>query len=373
MAGPRLNIIVLSSSRADYSIYLPLITKLKKDTFFNLKIIAFGTHCSGFYGNTYENFLQESFEVIYKLESLVLGDSPEAISSAMGLTTLKFSSIWAKEKENIDLVFCLGDRYEMFAAVSSAIPFNIPIAHIHGGETTLGAIDNVFRHSITLASKFHFVSTVKAAKRVENLIGDKENIFPVGALSIDNIKNLKLLSKEEFKKKFNIVLDSPVLVTFHPETVALDSNKKYINEIIEALKLVKKQIIITMPNADTDGNIIRSQIIDFGKNYSNVYTVESLGTTGYYSAIKHCSFVLGNSSSGIIEVASFGKYVINLGTRQKGREVGENIIDCEVKKTKIIQAINSIDSLPKLNKINIYGDGTASDKMIKILNDKFRK
>ena len=154
-----MNIAVLTSSRADYGIYLPLLKKLQSDPFFNLKIFVFGTHMSVFHGLTKNQIKEDGFEISREIESLVLGDSAEAISSAMGLTMLKFASVWAQEQNETDLIFCLGDRYEMFGAVMACVPFNIPVAHIHGGETTIGAIDNIFRHSLSLASKLHFVTT----------------------------------------------------------------------------------------------------------------------------------------------------------------------------------------------------------------------
>lgn len=362
-----MNVIVLTSSRADYGIYLPLLKKLKSDRFFNLKIVAFGTHLSEKYGNTIHQIFKDGFEVAYQLETLLKGDSPETIAKSMALTINLFADLWAKTKPNVDLVICLGDRYEMFAAVSASIPFNIPKAHLHGGETTIGAIDNSFRHSITSMSKFHFTSTEIHSKRIEQITGSNNHIFNVGALSLDNLNQMKLLNIYEFKDKFNIELQQPVLVTFHPETIAYEKNEEYINELISALSTLKKQIVITMPNADTMGDVIRQRLIEFKKENQNVIIVESLGTEGYFSCLGHCSFVLGNSSSGIIEAASFGKYVINLGNRQLGRDAGKNVIHCEIKKEKIIEAIESIKKLPELGHTNIYGDGSSADKIISIL------
>lgn len=365
-----MNVIVLTSSRADYGIYLPLLKKLKADDFFNLKIAAFGTHLSEKHGNTINQIYEDGFEVAYKVETLSDGDSPEMVAKSMATTIDKFASIWAKEKSSVDLIFCLGDRYEMFAAVSASVPFNIPIAHLHGGETTLGAIDNSFRHSITSMSKLHFASTENHAKRIEQIINSDEGVYNVGALSLDNVNDIKILSLQEFKEKFNVALKHPVLVTFHPETLAYEKNERYVNELVAALNTIDKQILITMPNADTMGNIVREKLLEFAKQKQNVVTVESLGTQGYFSCISHCSFVLGNSSSGIIEAASFGKYVINLGDRQLGRDAGKNVIHCEIEKSKIIKAVQQIDQLPKLDNKNIYGDGNTADKIIKILKKK---
>ncbi len=168
-----MNILVLTSSRADYGIYLPLLKRLKSDNFFNLKIVAFGTHLSQQHGYTINQINKDGFELAYKVETVLEGDSPEIIVKSMALTVDKFATLWRKEKFSIDLILCLGDRYEMFAAVSASVPFNIPVAHLHGGETTLGAIDNSFRHSITAMSKIHFASTENHAQRIENAASKK--------------------------------------------------------------------------------------------------------------------------------------------------------------------------------------------------------
>ena len=201
-----LKIALLTSSRADYSIYYPLIKEIHKEESLVLDIIAFGNHNSLIYGNSSDRIEEDGFAIKYKIDALVLGDSPESISDSMGLTMIKFSSIW--KSENYKLIICLGDRYEMFAAIASSVPFNIPVAHISGGEITLGAIDNIFRNSLTLMSKFHFVSTEQYENQVVKIIGDdyEKDVFNVGALSIDNLKNIEFLSIEEFKNRFNIDL-----------------------------------------------------------------------------------------------------------------------------------------------------------------------
>lgn len=368
-----MKVCVLTSSRADYGIYRPLLQKLKEDDFFQLSMIAFGTHLSPIHGYTLSEIEKDGFEMEECVESLILGDSAEAISTALGVTITKFSSIWAKKQKNTDLIFCLGDRYEMLAAVLASVPFNIPIAHIHGGETTLGAIDNKFRHSLTQLAQYHFVSTQGHADKVIEMLGTNEKVYNVGALSLDNLLSLKLLSKQEFFQKYQIDIEKPtILFTFHPETVSFERNEAYIQEIIEALKILKEkyQIIITMPNADTMGYMIREHLQNFAKGNNNIFVVESFGTLGYFSAIQHCSFLLGNTSSGIIEVASFGKYVINIGDRQKGRDAGKNVWHCAIQKEEILRKVDEILNAKTLTKQNIYGDGKASEKIIKILKNE---
>lgn len=362
-----MNITVLTSSRADYGIYLPLLKRIKSDPFFKLKIVAFGTHLSEKFGNTITQIRADGFEPAYTIETIPKGEDPEQIAQAMGETLSKFASLWAKEKGSTELILCLGDRYEMFSAVSASVPFNIPVAHLHGGETTTGAIDDSFRHAITSMSTFHFTSTEKHAKRVTEIKGSSQGVHNVGALSIDNLNDIRLLSIAEFEEKFGIHMEKPVLVTFHPETIGYEKNEQYADELTAALSETDLQIVITMPNADTMGNKIREKLSAFAKGRKNVFVVESLGTQGYFSALEHCSFVLGNSSSGIIEAASFGKYVVNLGRRQEGRDAGKNVLHCEINKKAISDLMNKVRSLPVLGKKNIYGDGHAVDRIMLIL------
>lgn len=363
-----MKVAILSCGRSDFSYYLPLIKKLKADNYFGLDIIAFGTHVSEFFGHTVDWFYEEGFKVKHQIESLVLGDSPEAISTAIGLTVTKFSSIWAQEK--YDLIFCLGDRYEMFAAVTAAVPFGIKIAHLHGGETTLGAIDNVFRHSITLMSSYHFTATENYANRVKQITGNNKNVFNVGSLCIDNMKQALLLTPAQFEKKYKINLTIPtVLCTFHPETVAYEKNTIYTDELVETLKNIDYQVVITMPNSDTRANYIRDKLKYLISSNKRIFGFEALGVLGYYSCLKNCKFLIGNSSSGIIEAASFGKYVINLGDRQKGREHGENVLNVKFNRNAILKAVARVIKMPKLNNQNIYGDGKTADRIVKILKN----
>lgn len=367
-----MKVALISCGRSDYSIYLPLIKKLNADPFFNLDIIAFGTHVSQFYDRTVDMFYKDGFEVAYELESLVLGDSPEAISTAMGLTTIKFSSIWARE--DYDMILVLGDRYEMFSAIAASIPFNIPVGHLHGGEATEGLYDDIFRHSITTMSKVHFVSTPNHGKRVAQILGrDDKHIYHVGAPALDNLNDLKLLSIEEFKEVWNIDLSKPTaLVTFHPETIAIHKNVEYVRELCKAMDRLDKQFIITMPNNDTMGTVVRKEILDFvGDNTEKYKIVEVLGAVGYYSCMRHCEFLLGNTSSGIVEAASFDRYVINLADRQKGREAGANVIHVPAEADAIVDAANKIAELPPFTDGNIYGNGDTCDKMLAIMKDYY--
>lgn len=366
-------IAILTSSRADYGIYLPLLNAMKDDAYFDLKILAFGTHLSPFHGYTLNQIFKDGFEVPYQIESMLAGDTPNAISTAMALTALKFADFWKNHQHDFDLVFCLGDRYEMFAAVTSGIPFNIPFAHLHGGERTLGAIDNIFRHAITLVSKYHFVSCDAHANRVSELIESNKNIFNIGSLSLDNLNTLPILSKEEFYTRFGIDLNLPtILVTVHPETVSLEENSAHADELAKTLLGLKNyQVLITLPNADTNSTVIRKRFIQLpAESNQRIICYENLGSQGYFTAMKYCSFLLGNTSSGIIEAASFSKWVINLGNRQEGRQQSENTINIPFKKEPILQTINKIEQCPAYSGTNVYFKANVLNNILKILKEQ---
>ena len=358
---------VLTSSRADYSIYLPLLKMLKADSYFLLEIIAFGTHLSTSHGYTVKNIENDGFEIKHRIHTLPQSDTAQAISSSIGSTISTFSSLW--ETEKFDLVFCLGDRYEMFAACASSVPFNVKLAHIHGGEQTLGAIDDVFRHSITLMSSLHFTAAEPYKKRVEELTGKKDHIYNTGSLSIDNLSQLSLLSREDFQEQFHIDLNIPsILITFHPETVSFDKNEYYIHELLKALKQINGyQFIFTMPNTDTMGSMIRKRIQDFIAETDHALGVESFGTIGYLSCMKHCSFMLGNTSSGFIEASYFPTRVINLGDRQKGRILTEHIINCDIQSDSIVKAVHAVEKKKEIEQITLYGSGHAAKNIIQTL------
>lgn len=366
-----MKVAVLTSSRADYSIYFPLLKKLNPQNGFQLTIIAFGTHLSKKHGYTIQKIKEDGFTNIVAIETMPLGDLPKDIAEAQAKTIQAFAPHFAQY--SYDVVFALGDRFEMFAAVAAGLPFNVNFAHIHGGETTLGAIDNAYRHSISHMSNWHFVTCSAYKNRLEEILGSSQNIFNVGALSIENLSHLKLYSTEEMVKLFNIDFTKPsILSTFHPETVAFKKNEIYIEEIIQSFKKLNKyQIVVTMPNADTMGNFIREKLQIAAKELSNLILVESFGTLGYLSAMKHCEFLLGNTSSGFVEASYFPKAVINLGHRQDGRLRSAHIFDTEIDCNKILNQVKVIEQLKNnLPHLQEYGSGNTSDLMIEILKNK---
>ncbi len=365
---------VLTSSRADYGIYLPLLRALQNDECFSLELIVFGTHLSKFHGYTVAQIEADGFQIAVKIESLLIGDTPNAIATSFALTSLKFADYWQSNAHKFDVVFVLGDRFEMAAAVLSGIPYGITMAHLHGGETTLGAIDNMYRHSISLVSKYHFVAANPFAERLKKLLNDKEKeIYCVGSLSLENLDNLELLTIDSFNQKWNINLSvDTILVTVHPETVDFESNQDYCNEMIKALDELSKthQIVVTMPNADTSGLIFREAFINLSARKPNVKIIENFGTQSYFTCMKYAKLLIGNTSSGIIEAASFNKYVLNLGDRQKGRLCSSNVIHLMFNNEQIIT--NALELASKnYEGDNIYYQKNPSLQIINVLKQKY--
>ncbi|HAN39430.1 MAG TPA: UDP-N-acetylglucosamine 2-epimerase (hydrolyzing) [Chitinophagaceae bacterium] len=364
---------LLTSSRADFGIYLPLIRALYKTDWCNLEIIAFGTHLSKLHGYTLKEIQQQDITVSHTIDTMPAGDSAEAIAGAMGLTQIRFSAFWASQQKHYDLVFCLGDRYEMFAAVMAGVPFGIKFAHLHGGETTLGAIDNVFRHAISHASWCHFTATAAYAERLNIMLDVKQRIYNTGSISLENLINSPLLTTAAFQEKFGIDITKPtILATLHPETVNLTVNTKMATEFAQVVKNFAAkgyQWLITLPNADTQGNAIREVFNATLEGVTHVYLRENLGVNGYFSALKHCNLLVGNSSSGIIEAASFGKFVINLGNRQQGRLTSDNVIHIEHPNVENLNII--IDQYVNTTYVgtNIYAEGGGTKKIIDIISD----
>ncbi len=365
-----INLVILTSSRADFGIYEPLLKLLSNSKDIDTKIVAFGTHLSELYGYSVQHIKKTNIEIIAEFDTAPLEDTPASISSSMALTIQSMTSVWKKHK--IDLLIALGDRYEMFAAVASAIPFNIKVAHIHGGETTLGAIDNAFRHSITHMSNLHFTASEDYYNRVIELTGSNRGVYNTGSLSIDSLSTVSFLTKEEISEQYKIDFSRPViLITLHPETLNLNSNSSYATEVIKALSnRSDTQQVITMPNADTSGLIIREKLNLYANQSKNVILVENFGSRAYLSIMKYASLLLGNSSSGFIEAAWFPKWVINIGDRQKGRIRTPNIIDVPFESDLIDNAISKALSSKTPEVKPIYGTGNAAEKILKhILNE----
>ena len=363
---------VLTSSRADYGIYIPLLQKIKEDSFFELEMIAFGTHLSRSHGYTLSMIEKDGYKMIHTISSLISNDDEQSISTSYGVTIMKFADFW--QNHDYDLVFCLGDRFEMSAAVQAGIPFGIPFAHLHGGETTLGAIDNVYRHQISLAARYHFTATEIFSDKLFHLMGSSEGVFTVGSLSLNDIKNFVPLEKTDFYDTFSIPDEEFALVTFHPETMAAQENIQFAQAMKNALAAISKDlfVVITMPNADTQGSIYREAILQVkNENENRILLIENFGKANYFSAMHYCKLLIGNTSSGILEAASFGKYVVNVGDRQKGRAQSSNIINCPFIALDIIQATNQTIKLDNYVGENVYFKEDVADSIINIIKENY--
>lgn len=367
-------ICIFTGTRAEYGLLKPLIDELKIEKSIELQLIISGMHLSPEFGLTYKEIDTDGFANVEKVEMILSSDSPIGISKSMGLGMISYSEVLNKLKP--DLLVGLGDRYELFSVVSAAMIAKIPVVHLHGGEATEGLIDEAIRHSITKMSHLHFASTEIFRKRIIQLGEDPYRVFNVGAIGIDNIKKMKLLSKSELEHELNFRFnDKTILVTFHPVTLENATTEEQFKNLLRALDINKElRIIFTKPNSDTDGRIIIKMIDNFVKDNSDKSTAFiSLGQLKYLSSLKYIKGVVGNSSSGLVEVPSFKKGTINIGDRQRGRIKAQSVIDCGSNQQEIEKAIKILlskefeDKL--LNVENPYEckDGYTSEKIKKVI------
>lgn len=363
-----MKICIVTGTRAEYGLLYWLMKEIKTDKELELQIIVTGMHLSPEFGLTYKQ-IEKEFNIDKKIEMLLSSDTSIGISKSMGLAQISFAEAYEELKPNMIVV--LGDRYEIFSAVSAAMIANIPIAHLHGGETTEGAFDESIRHSITKMSHLHFTGTEEYKKRVIQLGEQPNRVFNVGGMGIENIKRLNLLSKEEFEKSINFKLNKKnILVTFHPVTLENSTAKEQFQELLDAIDELKDtNIIFTKANSDTDGRIINQMCDEYvSKNSHKSVVFTSLGQLRYLSALQYIDAVVGNSSSGLAEAPSFKIATVNIGDRQKGRIKAESIIDCESNKESILKSFIKLYSKEFQknleNVTNPYGDGCASQKII---------
>ena len=365
-------ICVVTGSRAEYGLLRWVMHGILNSDDLELQVCVTGMHLSPEFGLTYKEIEKDGFTINAKVDSLISSDSPAGISKAVGLGAIGFGDCLATLKP--DLLVVLGDRFEILPAVFSALFAKVPVAHIHGGETTEGAFDEAIRHSITKMSHLHFVAAEEYRKRVIQLGEQPDRVFCVGGLGIDNILKLNLLSRSELEESLGIKMaKTNLLVTFHPVTLGDESSEKQMRELFGALDgLVDCLVIFTMPNADTDGRVLMQLIEDFSKERDNVKVFTSLGQLRYLSCIKHFDMVVGNSSSGLAEVPTFRKPTINIGSRQDGRLRATSVIDCKPVKNEIVKALHfalSNEFQAKLESVqNPYGNGGASEKIVEIIS-----
>ena len=366
-------ICVVTSTRAEYGLLYWLLKEIEADSELKLQLIVTGMHLTPEFGLTYKE-IEKEFKIDKKIEILSSSHTSLDICAEMARVYEKFAPALAELKP--DILVLLGDRYEIFGVAGVASIMQIPIAHIHGGETTQGAFDEAFRHSITKMSHIHFAATNEYANRIIQLGEEPSRVFNIGGTSIENIKKLNLLNKDEFEKSIKFKLAKKnILITFHPATLENSGAREQFNELLNALdELEETNFIFTKANSDTDGDVINKMIDEYvSENPQKAVAFASLGQLRYLSAIKFVDIVLGNSSSGLLEVPSFKKATINIGDRQKGRARASSVIDVRPVKEEILAAIKRAYSKEfeqtLKDTINPYDGGNPSKKMVKILKE----
>jgi GDP/UDP-N,N'-diacetylbacillosamine 2-epimerase (hydrolysing) len=364
-------ICVITGSRAEYGLLRWVMEGVKDDPDLTLQLVATGMHLSPEFGLTYREIEQDGFQIDRKIEMLTSSDTPVGIAKSMGLGVIGFAD--ALSDLAPDLVLVLGDRFEIFSAVSAALVARIPVAHLHGGEVTEGAFDEALRHSITKMSHLHFVAAEEYRQRVIQLGESPERVFLVGGLGIDGIKRTTLLERNSLESSLGFSLgDRSLLITFHPVTLETSTATAQMEELLSALaERTDTNLIFTLPNADTGGRALIKLVEEFVAQHPNARAYRSLGQLRYLSCIAHVDGVIGNSSSGLIEVPSFKKGTVNIGDRQRGRLQAASIINCQPTRQSIAAALEKLYS-PEFQKTlntvqNPYGNGGASEKIVQTI------
>lgn len=363
---------VVTTSRADYGIFLPILRRIQAQPDLELHLMVTGMHLSPEFGSTVTDIEADGFQIAERVEMLISSDTPEGIAKSMGLGTIGFAQAFARFCPDILLV--LGDRFETHAAVVAALPFKIPVAHIHGGEITEGAIDDALRHSITKLSHLHFVATEAYRDRVIQLGEEPWRVVVSGAPGLDNLHTVDLLNQRDLEARFGLCIgDAPLLVTYHPVTLEHERTEWQVGELLEALRECALPVVFTMPNADTKGRVIIRMLEKFVAGYPKAQMTKNLGTQGYFSLMGCAEAMVGNSSSGIIEAPSFGLPVVNIGTRQHGRIRAGNVIDVGYGREEIVKGIKEAitpEFRARLGGLsNPYGDGNAAAIIVRRIEE----
>jgi len=358
---------VVTTARSDYGIYLPVLRRIEADDALGLRLIVSGMHLSADFGMTVEVIEEDGFAIADRVESLASSDAPLDIGLAMSKATAGFAESYARARP--DILVVLGDRFEMFPAALAALPFGIPVAHIHGGELTQGAIDDALRHAITKLSHLHFTTTTEYARRIMQMGEEPWRVTVCGAPALDNLKTVDFMTRSELAEECGFKPDGEfLLVTFPPVTLEQDRTEQYAAQLFSALERFALPVIITMANADTGGRLINHMIRAFAERCDLVQAVDNLGTRAYFSTMKLATAMVGNSSSGIIEAASFGLPVVNIGTRQAGRVRGANVIDTGYETDEILAGIQRAVSdefrRDLREMVNPYGSGNAAEAIV---------
>lgn len=360
---------VVTVGRSDYGIYLPILRQIESEPDLDLHLIVGGMHLSQDFGLTVDAIEKDGFKIGDRIEMLESSDSPEAIARSMGQGTIRFAESYARSHPDILLV--LGDRFEMHSAVVAAVPFNIPVAHIHGGELTEGAIDDAFRHSITKMSHLHFVTTEQYRDRVVQMGEEPWRVTVSGAPSLDNLNSVKLMDSMALEHKFGLDLGTPpLLVTYHPVTLEHKDTDFQVSELLAALETCGLPLVFTQPNADTGGRTVNRLIHKFVTSHSQARMADNLGTQGYFSLMSLATAMVGNSSSGIIEAPSFQLPVVNIGSRQDGRVRAANVIDVGYVRDEILAGIQKSQETRFRDSLNNMSNPYVQGKAAKTITDR---
>lgn len=367
-------ICVVTGTRAEYGLLVGLIDLVDRSTEVELQLVATGMHLSPEFGNTVEQIEADGYQVTRKVESLLSADTPSAIAKSTGLGLIGFADVFADIQP--DIVVLLGDRFEILSAAIAALYGRIPVAHIHGGETTLGAFDEGIRHAITKMAHIHFVAAEDYRRRVVQLGEQPDRVFQVGGLGVDVLKNTKLLSKESLELELSFCLGEKfLLITFHPVTLEAELASEQFGHLLGALRKLDDEFkfVFTLPNSDTGGRALIEQIKQFiGEvGVERAFSTSSMGRLKYWSAMKYCSAVVGNSSSGLLEAPSLKKAVVNIGERQFGRIMPTNVVNCSTNESDIGSALDRALS-PEFQATlsttqSPLGEGGASARVFEVL------
>lgn len=365
-----MKIAVVTATRAEYGILQPLIRKLDNDRDIELQLLVTGTHLSEKYGNTQKEIETDGFTIFKRFPILTDGNTTSDISFIMANALKQFAVYFAEE--NPSCVIVLGDRTEMLGICAAAMNAGVPIVHLHGGELTEGAVDDCVRHAITKLAYLHFPSAEVYRKRIIQMGEDPERVFHVGALGVENILSVPLSEKDEICAEAGIPAGMKyAVVTFHPVTMENGSEKEQVENLIAAMEIKSEYFyLITKANADAGGDFVNTMLEEYTSHCDHAILVASLGMRRYLSAVKYAEFVLGNSSSGIIEAPSLGTPTVNIGERQKGRLMADSIVNCQSETEDIVKAIEQAAGMEHTPSF-LYGDGKTSDKIVEILKTTF--
>ncbi len=365
-------IAVVSVSRSDYGHLRSLLEAIRDSGDLRLALLVAGMHLRPEYGETVREIEADGWPIAERIDLLDADDSPAGIAAATGRGVAGFGCAYARQRP--DLVVVLGDRFEMLAAAVAALPFALPVAHIHGGEVSEGAMDNQIRHAITKLAHLHFASAEVHARRIVEMGEEAWRVHTVGAPGRDRPARVGDVAREDLPAELELDPRRPwLLVTFHPVTLEYRSTAEHVGELLAALEKVEGEIeiVITYPNADTAGRIIIDRIEDFARRHPRVRLARSLGERRYLSFLRHAAAMVGNSSSGLIEAPSFGLPVVNVGSRQRGRLRGANVVDAACARQEILHAIETVLA-PAFREAlagrpNPYGDGRAAERIVSVL------